>query len=754
MIESQIRKVETPSEERFELGSSERPPTEYEAPVHDLDSEENQELHLKLLGWRTFETQLQLANRVEMATDEDYYDHRQYTREELAVLDARGQAPALQNEVKPIIDWLIGTERRMRVEERVLPREESDRKPATAKTSIMKYLSDQNQQPGEQSLAFGESVKAGLSWLYCGARGENEEIGEPVVIGYESWRNVFYDSFSRKRNYDDARYWFRHRFVDRDVAESFFKDRKDKLCNEAARDTFTPAAELNVGDGWYLGERLSAMRGTSEVDSSFGMSRNRGLIADQHRDRVMLIEAWWKEPTEVDIILTPGPMYGLRVQEEDGPLKWMIQNAGLKTKRITQMVPHVAIMTEAGLLAKQVSPYRHNRFPAVPVWCYRSASDAQPYGVIRGLRTLQDLINMRRAKSHFLLSSNQLIIDAGTREEDVETMREQVSKPNGVIEVPPLAKRFEIRRDANLVPQLEQAAQADKSYMREVSGVTTENMGGPSNAISGVAVANRAAQGQVVSAEVFDNYSMALQTLGEIKLAVAEQFVTEEKSIRVLNSKGAPEFTIINSTDEAGNPLNPITESRHDFKIVIQDFRETARQAASADLIELFKQLAPVAPELVAGCVDLLVESSDAPQAEEIAKRLRAMTGAKRDDEEMTPEEKQQAEAKQEQQKKESAFADRAREADVSLKEAQAQKTVMEASAIESKQLKTAVEAIYTALQSAGLIAANPVTGPVAAELMQGADAPQGMAAPTVPVAPEGAPPIQPVDVQQLQYPT
>jgi hypothetical protein len=50
------------------------------------------------------------------------------------------------------------------------------------------------------------------------------------------------------------------------------------------------------------------------------------------------------------------------------------------------------------------SPYRHNRFPFTPVWCYRRFRDNMPYGPIRNLRDPQEDTNKRASKILFLLS--------------------------------------------------------------------------------------------------------------------------------------------------------------------------------------------------------------------------------------------------------------------------------------------------------------------------------------------------------------
>lgn len=759
MSEHELKTLKKPSEKAFQLnGSAVFEPEDVEGSSHELDSAENQTLHTQLVNWRQYESDLQFANRIEMAIDEDYRDHKQYTTEELRILAERSQAPAIANEVKPIIDYLVGTERRMRVEGKALPREKNDRGVAIAKTNLMKYLSDQNHEPMERSLAFKEVVSAGLSWMYCGLRGENED-GEAVTTYHESWRNVLYDSYHHKLDYSDARYWFRHRFVDVDVAKAFFKDRLDIL-NVETKNTFTPAGEINHGNGWYLGERLSDRHATSELANPYVYGRSSTFRPNNQRDRLMLIEAWWRMPQEVKHIITPGQFFGVRVNADDGPLNWVVKKQKLETKTTIKMVPQVAIMTTKGFLAKQETPFRHNRFPGVPLWCYRTSNDRQPYGVIRGLRDQQDLINKRRSKAVFLLSTNQVIIDKGLLDpEQLEVMREQIAAPNGVIEVPITAKRFEIRRDAALAQQLEQAAIQDKAYMRETSGASTEALGMQSNATSGRAVVARQGQSAIASAEIFDNYAFGLQICGEINLANSEEFMPHERMVRVLNDRGIEQFTQINGVDpETGEPVNPITESRADYYIDMEDFRESSRRAAYEELMNLMSQLAPTAPQLVSAVLDIVIDASDVPGAERIAKRVRAITGQRDEDAQPSKEEEAQMQQQAQERQVQEQLKQRGVVAEIANKEATTDKlradiNVLQANAnkLNSEQLLSAVTAIEKALAAAGVLAAAPAIGEIAAQLVQGADVPGGQAAPVLPSAPQAAEP-QPMP-QQIPNP-
>src|SRR3546814_6878251 len=70
-------------------------------------------------SWFWQEMSRQAANRFQMALDEDYYDSLQIAVDDAQEMLRRGQAPVVWNEVKPTIDWLLGTERRVRTDFKV-----------------------------------------------------------------------------------------------------------------------------------------------------------------------------------------------------------------------------------------------------------------------------------------------------------------------------------------------------------------------------------------------------------------------------------------------------------------------------------------------------------------------------------------------------------------------------------------------------------------------------------------------------------
>jgi len=141
------------------------------------------------------------------------------------------------------------------------------------------------------------------------------------------------------------------------------------------------------------------------------------------------------------------------------------------------------------------------------------------------------------SKSLHILSSNRVHAETGAIDDDVmtaEEIREEIAAPDAFVQWKDGAlqnKRVIIEQDRNLAQGHLDMAERDKVTIREVGGVTSENLGRDTQLVSGVALKAKHDQGSAVTAELFDNLRMARQMEGELKLSLIEQFYTERRSL-------------------------------------------------------------------------------------------------------------------------------------------------------------------------------------------------------------------------------
>ncbi|MGL4858381.1 MAG: hypothetical protein ACRC5A_01325, partial [Enterobacteriaceae bacterium] len=536
---------------------------------HKLDSEENRRLHEKLLRYYHRERDCQADNRRAMAEDEDYYDNDQWSDADKAILKARGQAPLVYNVIASTINWVIGTEKRGRSDYKILPRRKEDGKPAERKSQLMKYLSDVNRSQFHKSRAFEDAVKVGLGWLECGV--QTDEESEPVYERYESWRNVLVDSSCTEMDLSDARYLIRTKIVDLDLALHMFPERKGILKASSQTHLSEPDEEA---------EHLN--------------------IESWDREQVRLIEVWYRTPSTVQKI-RGGELSG-EVFNRKNPRHREAVETDARVVTSQSLGMQVAILTQAGLLWSGPSPYRHNQFPFTPIWGYRKGRNGQPYGMIRGMKDIQDDINKRASKALHILSTNKVVMSEDAVP-DMSNFLEQVSLPNAVI-IKRRGAELLLNADRDLAPAHLELMSRSIAMIQQQSGVTDELLGRRTNATSGVAIGRRQEQGSMATAKIFDNLRFASQLHGEKLLSLLEQFFTSEKEFRITNMKGVPEYVHIND----GLPENDITRTKADFVISEADWRTSIRQAQLDELLEMVARLSPSAPQLVMVMIDLIVE--------------------------------------------------------------------------------------------------------------------------------------------------
>lgn len=644
-------------------------------PGSNLDGEEANREFSKLMSWFLLERDKQSANRHEMALDQDFYDNMQWDPEDAQTLRDRGQMPLVYNEVAPMVDWLIGTERRARVDWKVFPRTEDDVEMADTKTKVLKFVSDINRVPFTRSRSFADAIKVGVGWLDDGVR--DDPTQDILFSKYEDWRNVLWDSASYDLDLGDARYLFRWRWVDEDIAELMFPDRIAQI-RAAIHDVGNMERhDQDDVSGYYDANNDSTRNGSILSAGTYAMH-------DAKRNRAKLIECQYRKPTAVKIV-ADGPLKGQFVHEQDMAMKHALAQHGSSIIEKVMMRTHFAVFTEASLISMGASIYRHNRFSLTPIWCYRRGKDRLPYGAIRRVRDIQQDLNKRASKALFLTNTNQIIADEGAVD-DWNNLRDEADRPDGMI-IKKAGKEIEIRRDQDQTAGQINMMTLAQSTIQRASGISNENLGRQTNATSGIAIQARQLQGSVVTTEPFDNLRLAIQVQGEKQLSLTEQFYTEEKVVRLTGARGAIEWVKINTPelqpDGTTRYMNDITATAADFVVSEQDYNGTIRQV-------MFEQLGQMAqkmpPEISLRLLRMAMEFSDLPNKDEIADQIRQLTGEQDPSKEMTPEQAQQAQQQMQQQaealdmqRKTAMLALEEQSAKVKLINAQAEKMLAEA---------------------------------------------------------------------------
>lgn len=554
-------------------------------------------------------------NRPQQETDRDYYDGKQWSVDEKAVLRDRKQPCVTDNRIQRKIDRVVGQEIVGRTDPRAWPRNNVDEKASEVATDTLRYILDRAR--------FEKiCVKVAKNMAIEGVGGAElsvvEERGKKeIAVNYIPWDRMFFDGRSAEPDFTDARYKGTVQWMDVPDAAAMFN---------------VPADELTPGS--LMGEASTYW--DKPQNFSWGDSKANRILVVYLYYRVA--EQWW-----------------------------------------------FAIFTNTKVLKAGASPYKYDNGKSMCPLQLASVyvdRDNNRYGIVRGLRSLQDEINKRRSKLLHMLSVRQVKYVPGSLDDSIENVRAELARPDGVVKV--------IDKDGlQVIEQMDQIAgqfQLLNLTFQEIDEV------GPHHSLQGRNVDNQSgrailAQQQGAMAEL----AMFLDCIRDFKLRIAhcawsmaQMFFDGERMIRITDDENAPKFVKINAPIGGVNPktmqpmlgaVNPMTGetiaqgglAELDVDIIIDQSPDTAviQQEQFQNLVDLAKAGIQIPP-------DAIIQASSLRNKKDI---LDAMSGAN------NPEAAQQKQQEMMLMVRKAVAEIMETEANAQLKQAQAAKAMSEANA-------------------------------------------------------------------------
>lgn len=725
----------------------------------DLDEDYKDTPDGKFLVWAhdmyQYELEQQAEGRALRARDERFYDGHQFTDEEKAVYAERNQKPRVYNEVKPAVDWILGSERRARSDWNVLPRTQDDVEPALLKTKLVKYIDDINKAKWQRSKAFEDCVKTGEGWTRISV--EPNEDGELMVqLNYENWQNILIDGQSVREDLADSRYLWNSKIVDLETLQAWFPGKTKEIAADAGEYEELEGDLLSdqLGDDgqsikspsrWRTGD--CSEHGVNIVRSG-SMSIGGGYYSST-RQAVRVWEMWYRKTERVELLANAGGLTGQVFNSKDQRHQAALKEGAKKRETVREQM-YMAIYTATTVLFHGPSIYKHNRYPFVRRLAFIDKTTKSPYGLIRQIIDPQSDLNQRRNHALYLMATRQVIAEEGAVEDKDETIK-QVAKVNGYIETKN-GRRFEIRDNVGLAAPHVQFAEMDSAYLKQISGVTSENRGMNQNALSGIAIQSLQEQGTVITTPIIDNHQLAHQLEGEIVLSLCEQYIDRKMQFRVTSDIKNPtekDFVVLNS-----DPETDITATQADFIISERDYRQSMRQALSEQLINVSAQITNATgdPMMAIAFIEMSIDLQDLPNKERLLAKLREATGLPPIDENEDDKEKREA-AEQEAAEAQKAMEDELQalamakqRSAINLDNSRANQYNREGEREKANARRAQAEALVKYLEAAGVVTANAGLSDIADDLINNMDNIMNGTQPTQPGAEQLEAQGQPVE--------
>jgi len=423
-----------------------------------------------------------------------YKDGKQWTTEERSILAKRKQPCITDNKIEDKIAALLGMEARMRTDPKAFPRNPQDADAADAATDALRFVTEQCNYKRTARKPAAENLM--VEGLCAGQVVVEKRKGwnyPYVCLEHIRWDRLFYDMRALRPDFQDANYLGYFTWMDYDDALLEWPDKEDAL------------------------EACWGPSSVSGPDREFD-DKPRFVLTVRQRKRVQVFTHYFK-------------LKGV----------WTF-----------------ATWCRGGFLDEPKTSTYKDEFgePCCPLEfqaLYRDGEDGSPYGQVQRYLDLQDEHNKRRSKMLHLLNAKRTTVQKGTFD-DLNKLRSEVHKPDGVIEV---------AGDVNTSIKVEDnlnAADGQWRLMQQTDmalAATGPNAAilGASGEISGVAKARDQAAGQLPITPLTDaldawELRMYRQTWMRVR-----QFWKAPMWIRVTDDPNKPKFVGLNQPVTAGEMM-------------------------------------------------------------------------------------------------------------------------------------------------------------------------------------------------------
>lgn len=159
--------------------------------------------------------------------DRDYKDNKQWTEEQINVLESRRQAPIVDNRIKPKVEGLKGLAIQRRSDPKAYARTKTHEQSSEAITDALRYVKDACDLDSMEIDVFDNVIVEGYGGAIVDISQTSKGVEvEPVLI---PWDRIYFDPHSRRQDFKDAQYMGIVMWMDTAVALQMFPDKAEVI---------------------------------------------------------------------------------------------------------------------------------------------------------------------------------------------------------------------------------------------------------------------------------------------------------------------------------------------------------------------------------------------------------------------------------------------------------------------------------------------------------------------------------------------
>ncbi len=549
------------------------------------------------------------------------------------------------NYVQSTVDVLVGFERQNRYDLRATPEGDEDSEHARVLSWVMKFASNQAELPEYESEMFDNGLIRGAAAIEVGVDWTEDPFNgkitaEVLRVGHE----VIWDPYWKQYDLSDARFVLKYRWVYVDELLAKFPEHKAAIeSGVAILDTlFSPfLATTDGGQPDAYGSVTDHVNETLQVETLFYAPVDR---------RLLVIEAWWREFEPVWVVanlhtgkqvVVAGRTEALEIVRTD-PKSWKVIQKQVRRIKTALILPATRQTLEEG-----DTPYDNDRenYPIVPFVAKRKGHHV--YGIVRNMKDPQLIENKRVSQVIDILArwANLRPLYPKGSLDDPRVLEDHTSTaaigynagPGGGAPGWYVPTGLE-----TIIRGLIEVSAQMKMAMREITGINTDLLGSRSDDASGIAIARRQAQGQIISTIYFDNFKRSRKIIGQRLGRRIQQVYTTERVLRLIDPDTGDHVRVLLNPAEArlltpdqleqwieqrrdatGRPyvLRDVAALTYDVTISEAPSTPSARSTALLALLEIVGKM----PSILPAVVDVILDLADIPDKPKILRRVRAI---------------------------------------------------------------------------------------------------------------------------------
>lgn len=296
------------------------------------------------------------------------------------------------------------------------------------------------------------------------------------------------------------------------------------------------------------------------------------------------------------------------------------------------------------------------------------------YGIFRDLKPIQDYINIAENRIANMLGGSVKAFVEESAILDLEDFTYKLARDNVVIRLRDQAlqsKKIHFVEHHAEVSSLSQKVAEKRNLAKILSGLNEEALGMATNRQSGVAIAQRRDAGLMGLQTYVMQTDISDRILYEKMIDLIQHYYTKPQLFRITDNKNITRYFDINTTEE-----NKIEVGQYDL-IYTTQLKQTGREERFAHWTELLKTISQARPDIITSLLPMMLKDTDSPVVKDIEEVLAQIDAQAQEAASQTPP------------------PDPLSEAEIALKQAEAQKTLAHGEYMQAKtQLLQNAEAV------------------------------------------------------------